>query len=82
MVRQIIDAKHPIDGASDHASHLTIYLPNPDRNGIKMAWDGNPSLWGPWRNTGCTNEDIRLVNMRIDTEALIAEAAADGTRTS
>ena len=35
----------PIDGASDHGTHEAIYLPDPDGNGIELAWDRAPELW-------------------------------------
>ena len=68
--------------ASDHASHLAVYLSDPDGNGIELAWDRDPSFWAPWRNPNLTMDDIRLVNKPIDIPALIAEGAPDASLTS
>lgn len=80
-VRQLVEHNHPIDGAADHASHLAIYLSDPDGNGIELAWDRDPSFWAPWRNPDLTMADIRLVNKPIDLAALIAEAGPDTSPT-
>jgi catechol 2,3-dioxygenase len=34
-----------IDGASDHGTHEAIYLPDPDGNGLELAWDRSPERW-------------------------------------
>ncbi len=34
-----------IDGASDHGFHEAIYLPDPDGNGIELAWDRPRDEW-------------------------------------
>jgi catechol 2,3-dioxygenase len=34
-----------IDGASDHGTHEAIYLPDPDGNGIELAWDRAREEW-------------------------------------
>lgn len=73
-VRQLVDAKHPIDGAAAHASHVAVYLSDPDGNGIELARDPDPSFWGPWRNPNLTLDEIRRVNKPIDIAALIANA--------
>jgi catechol 2,3-dioxygenase len=35
----------PIQGASDHGTHEAIYLPDPDGNGIELAFDRPRKLW-------------------------------------
>src|SRR3954447_20033986 len=35
----------PIQGASDHRTHEAIYLPDPDGNGIELAWDRPREAW-------------------------------------
>jgi catechol 2,3-dioxygenase len=35
----------PIQGASDHETHEAIYLPDPDGNGIELAWDRARDQW-------------------------------------
>jgi catechol 2,3-dioxygenase len=34
-----------IDGASDHGYHEALYLPDPDGNGIELAWDRPREVW-------------------------------------
>jgi len=34
-----------IEGASDHGFHEAIYLPDPDGNGIELAWDRPREQW-------------------------------------
>jgi catechol 2,3-dioxygenase len=34
-----------IEGASDHGTHEAIYLPDPDGNGLELAWDRPRSSW-------------------------------------
>jgi catechol 2,3-dioxygenase len=34
-----------IEGASDHGYHEAIYLPDPDGNGIELAWDRPREAW-------------------------------------
>jgi catechol 2,3-dioxygenase len=35
----------PIQGASDHGTHEAIYLPDPDGNGVELAWDRPRERW-------------------------------------
>ncbi len=44
-LKRLLDAGWSIDGASDHGTHEAIYLHDPDRNGIELAWDRDPSEW-------------------------------------
>ena len=44
-LKRLLDKGWPIDGASDHGTHEAIYLRDPDRNGIELAWDRDPSEW-------------------------------------
>lgn len=45
VAQRIRDAQAPIEGASDHGTHEAIYLPDPDGNGLELAWDRAPELW-------------------------------------
>jgi catechol 2,3-dioxygenase len=38
-------ARAPIQGASNHGTHEAIYLPDPDGNGIELAWDFPREQW-------------------------------------
>jgi catechol 2,3-dioxygenase len=45
VAQRILESQTPIDGASDHGTHEAIYLPDPDGNGLELAWDREPSQW-------------------------------------
>ena len=44
-LRRLYDHGWGIDGASDHGTHEAIYLHDPDRNGLELARDREPSEW-------------------------------------
>jgi catechol 2,3-dioxygenase len=43
--RRIAELRVPIDGATDHATHEAIYLPDPDGIGIELAADRPRERW-------------------------------------
>lgn len=45
VTQRILESRTPIDGASDHGTHEAIYLPDPDGNGLELAWDRSPEQW-------------------------------------
>ncbi len=45
VLRRLIEAKYPIDGASDHGVSEAIYLRDPDKNGIELYVDRDKKLW-------------------------------------
>jgi catechol 2,3-dioxygenase len=45
LVRQIAVTRTPIEGTSNHGTHLAIYLPDPEGNGIELAWDFPRAQW-------------------------------------
>jgi catechol 2,3-dioxygenase len=42
---RVAESRSPIDGATDHETHEAIYLPDPDGNGIELAWDRPREQW-------------------------------------
>jgi catechol 2,3-dioxygenase len=42
---RVAAARVPIQGASNHRTHEAIYLPDPDGNGIELAWDFPREQW-------------------------------------
>jgi catechol 2,3-dioxygenase len=44
-LRRLVEAKWPLDGASDHGTHEALYLRDPDNNGLELAWDRPESEW-------------------------------------
>jgi catechol 2,3-dioxygenase len=47
-VRRLVDQGHPIDGAEDHGATVSVYLRDPDGNGIELYYDRPREAWfGP-----------------------------------
>jgi catechol 2,3-dioxygenase len=44
-LRRLVEARWPIDGASDHGTHEALYLRDPDGNGLELAWDRPEQEW-------------------------------------
>src|SRR5258706_9162233 len=45
VLKRLIDAKYPLTGASDHGVSETIYLDDPDKNGVELYWDKPKEQW-------------------------------------
>ncbi len=68
-LRRLIEAKVPLDGASDHGVSEALYLRDPDGNGIELYWDRPREQW-PRSADGA----LLMTTARLDVEALLAEA--------
>jgi catechol 2,3-dioxygenase len=44
-LRQLMEAKIPLDGASDHGVSEALYLRDPDENGVELYWDRPREVW-------------------------------------
>ena len=44
-VRRILDHGHPVDGAEDHGATVSVYLRDPDGNGIELYYDRPREEW-------------------------------------
>lgn len=71
-LRRLVNAKHPLDGASDHGVSIALYLRDPDENGIELYWDKPMDEW-PRDEQG----NIAMVSDPVDLEALLREAEAN-----
>jgi len=58
-----------VTGAADHGVSQAVYLDDPDGNGIELYWDRPMEEW-----PRDENEDLILVNDRLDVDALVALA--------
>jgi len=67
-LRRVIEAKIPLDGASDHGVSEALYLRDPDENGVELYWDRPREQWP--RNKG---GEIVMVTERLDLKNLLAE---------
>lgn len=70
VLRRLVDAGWPIDGAADHGVSEAIYLRDPDGNGVEIYRDRPMADW-PRKADGAP----AMVNARLDLAALLAEAA-------
>ena len=69
-LRRLVEAKWPIDGATDHGVSEAIYLRDPDGNGIEIYRD-RPEADCPRAADGA---GVAMVNAPLDLQALLAEA--------
>lgn len=68
-LRRLVEARVPLDGASDHGVSEALYLRDPDGNGLELYWD-RPR--GDWPRTA--DGSIDMVTEPLDVDALLAEA--------
>lgn len=82
-LQRLLEARYPIDGASDHLVSEAVYLADPDGNGIEIYADRPRSAWP------MLNGRLRMDTLPLDVEDLMGELATssrpgtslpDGTR--
>jgi catechol 2,3-dioxygenase len=67
-LRRLIEAKIPLDGASDHGVSEALYLRDPDDNGVELYWDRPKEAW-PFTADG----KLAMFTRRLDLMNLLAE---------
>ncbi len=67
VLRRVVDAGIPLDGAADHGVSEAIYLRDPDGNGIELYRDRMPEQW-PREADGT----LKMGNAPLDIPALLA----------
>src|SRR5258705_5662156 len=68
-LRRLIEAKIPLEGASDHGVSEALYLRDPDGNGVELYWDRPREQW-PRDAAGGLN----MYTRRPHPEGLLREA--------
>jgi catechol 2,3-dioxygenase len=68
-LRRLIEAKIPLEGASDHGVSEALYLRDPDDNGVELYWDRPREEW-PRTADG----KLAMFTHRLDLTALLREA--------
>ena len=68
-LRRVLEAGIPLDGASDHGVSESLYLRDPDGNGIELYRDRARDEW-PRTADG----HLAMTNLPLDLDALLAEA--------
>jgi catechol 2,3-dioxygenase len=66
-LRRLIEAKVPLDGASDHGVSEALYLRDPDGNGVELYRDRPEAEW-PRDADG----RLAMVTRRLDLQDLLA----------
>ena len=82
-LRRVIETKLPIDGAADHLVSESLYLSDPEGNGIEVYADRPRSTW-KWNG-----DIVEMRNSELDVRGILADGAKltpggarlpDGTR--
>jgi catechol 2,3-dioxygenase len=68
-LRRLVDAGHPLGGASDHGVSEAIYLADPDGNGIELYYDRPEEEW-----PRAADGTVAMFSTPLDLDALLAEA--------
>src|SRR6266508_2480398 len=68
-LRRLVDARVPLEGASDHGVSEALYLHDPDGNGLELYWDRPREQW-PRKKDGT----LEMTTERLDVDALLEEA--------
>ncbi|MCF7699405.1 VOC family protein [Loktanella sp. M215] len=71
VLRRVLAAGIPLDGAADHGVSEAIYLRDPDRNGVELYVDRPARDWSRDAQGG-----IAMINTRFDLDQLLAENPA------
>jgi len=45
IYQRLLDTHYPLTGSADHGVSETLYLDDPDRNGVELYWDKPKDLW-------------------------------------
>jgi catechol 2,3-dioxygenase len=69
-LRRLIEARVPLEGASDHGVSEALYLTDPDGNGLELYWDRPREDW-PAPEPG---EKVAMYTRPLDLEALLEES--------
>jgi len=68
-LRRVLDAKVPLQGAADHGVSESIYLSDPDDNGVELYCDKPKEQW-PYTSDG----RLAMYTRRLDLHQLLSEA--------
>lgn len=67
LLYRIAETRTPIQGMTNHGTHLAIYLPDAEGNGLELAWDFPREQWP------MTDGKLSFVSGPLDPEDLLAE---------
>lgn len=69
VLKRLVEAEWPLEGAADHGVSEALYLRDPDENGLELYTDRPPEEW-PRSPSG----DLVMYTRKLDVDALLAEA--------
>jgi catechol 2,3-dioxygenase len=72
-LRRVLAANIPLQGAADHGVSESIYLSDPDQNGVELYCDKPKEMW-----PRTTNGELAMYTRRLDLRALLNEAPEGG----
>jgi catechol 2,3-dioxygenase len=73
-LRRVLEAKIPLQGAADHGVSESIYLNDPDENGVELYCDKPREKW-PWSTDG----KLEMYTRRLDLHELLRDAPEGST---
>lgn len=75
LLRFVLDHRETVhlEGAADHYVSESVYVQDPEGNGIELTWDRPRKVW-----EGVTLGEMLRKNAPLDTESLLAEADPGG----
>ena len=78
LVNRVIETRTPVQGHSNHGTHLALYLPDPEGNGIELAWDFPKEQW-PMKDGVIRFEDMprRVSTSRRSCRSWIGSVAVE-----
>src|ERR1700730_1429587 len=68
-LRRVLAAKIPLQGAADHGVSESIYLSDPDGNGVELYCDKPPGMW-----PRTPNGQLAMFTRPLDLHELLKEA--------
>jgi catechol 2,3-dioxygenase len=71
-LRRVLSARLPLEGAADHGVSESIYLRDPDDNGVELYWDKPQHRW-PRDSRG----GLAMFTHPLDLRDLLSEAPSD-----
>ena len=66
-LRRLIEARIPLEGASDHGVSEALYLRDPDGNGVELYWDRPQEQWPRTAGGG-----LAMYTRHLDLDNLLA----------
>ncbi len=75
-LRRLVEARVPLEGASDHGVSEALYLSDPDGNGVELYWDRPREEWPEPQSEG---EKVHMYTRPLDLDALIVVGLEEGS---